>query len=246
MVARLPSRRTRPVVGAGATAADPLAQTCALLAEASAALRDAGPLTRPLVRRLENVARALANAPDPTTRRGSDADDGPCAEVATAAARELAGVLRVLRGDQNRVTEHPVAPLVATAIRLLAPLCCEAERAPVTSRAERRSGRRAEIRTDVGFDTETHFFKGFSEDLSSGGLFVATYTRLAVGTEVTVHFALPTGHRVAADGCVVWPRDSANAETTPGVAVRFEGLAAGDEEGIHEFLRQREAIFYDV
>jgi uncharacterized protein (TIGR02266 family) len=212
----------------GTTRKDPFTAVRGSLAEAVDALRDAS-VSRRLVARLELASASLRDA------RGEERS-----AAAVNAVGELGEVLRVLRGDGKRVTEHPVAPVVARAIHMLAPFCRD------PSAEERRAAGRVPIRAEVGFDTETNFYTGFSEDLSQGGLFVATYDLIPAGTEVTVSFVLPEGHAVTAHGKVAWVRDPPDRSTTPGLGIRFDALAPRDEAIIRGFLREREAIFYEV
>ncbi len=56
--------------------------------------------------------------------------------------------------------------------------------------AERRTAERLELSADIGLHSATQFFTGLSGDISRGGLFVATWAPLPLGTEV-VSFVLP-------------------------------------------------------
>src|SRR5258708_31062120 len=76
------------------------------------------------------------------------------------------------------------------------------------SRPDRRNASRVELSVDIGFESDTNFFTGFSEDLSDGGLFIATYTTLPVGTELAVSFVLPDGHSIKCAASVAWVRES--------------------------------------
>jgi len=111
----------------------------------------------------------------------------------------------------------------------------------------RRSARRAAIEADIGFQSDTNFFTGFSEDISTGGIFVATFDIRPLGSEMQVSFTLPDGYLVCAQGIVRWAREY--NDTTPGVepgmGVQFKDLSADDEAAINGFIEQREPIFYD-
>jgi Tfp pilus assembly protein PilZ len=90
--------------------------------------------------------------------------------------------------------------------------------------------RRAEKpRFEVGLDwnTESNLYAGFTEE--PVGVFVATHTRLAVGTVVDLEVALPDGNTFTTTGRVQWvqePRNSDDTETVPGLGIEFTHVAA--------------------
>jgi uncharacterized protein (TIGR02266 family) len=208
--------------------ADPFSSALSSLSEAIDALRDVG-ASRRLLARLDRAANAL---------RGVRRDERGAA--AATAVNELGEVLQELKGDGKRETEHPIAQIVARAIHVLTPLC----------RGSRKPARDAQGRmplwTEVGLNTETNFFTGFSEEPAQGGIFVATYHQVPVGTEVVVTFVLPEGHRVTVHGKVAWVRDPKDRSMSPGVGVRWDALGADEEALIREFSRTRDPIFHEV
>jgi uncharacterized protein (TIGR02266 family) len=118
----------------------------------------------------------------------------------------------------------------------------------IASSGERRERVRHELSVDIGMQSATNFFTGYSEDLSDGGLFIATHKLLAVGAKLVVTFVLPSGHAVTSSAKVVWlrePRDSSD-DLQPGMGVRLIGLTPADREAIAVFLRARPPEFYDV
>lgn len=110
---------------------------------------------------------------------------------------------------------------------------------------ERRSSPRIAIDAELGFESDTNFFTGFAEDLSDGGLFIATYKLLPIGRELTVTFGLPEGREITADARVVWVRE-AHGDVAPGIGVRFRQLAEDDLEAILRFIEERPPVFYDA
>lgn len=109
-----------------------------------------------------------------------------------------------------------------------------------------RKAPRVALDADIGFQSDTNFYTGFSEDLSDGGLFIATYNLLPVGAEVTINFTLPDGHLVVAKGHVTWVREfnEATPDVAPGIGVQFETLTETDMKSIRSFLRKRAPMFY--
>jgi len=112
----------------------------------------------------------------------------------------------------------------------------------------RRSVQRVAIEADIGFQSDNNFFTGFSEDISTGGIFIATFDLRPIGSEMMISFTLPDGSLVSVDGVVRWLREY--NETTPniepGMGVQFRNLKPDDETAINSFLSRREPMFYDA
>ncbi len=115
---------------------------------------------------------------------------------------------------------------------------------PFDGKDKRSRGRRTFVETDIGLLSESHFYAGLSQDLSSGGLFVATYQPKPAGTEVSLYFVLPDGYQVEAEGIVRWSRD-AGPDTAPGMGIAFQRLSAEDVEAIERFCRDRAPLYHD-
>jgi uncharacterized protein (TIGR02266 family) len=120
---------------------------------------------------------------------------------------------------------------------------------PMSDGSNRRTSDRLSLSADIGMHSATQFFTGLGGDVSHGGLFVATWSPLAIGTDVTVSFVLPGGHQVTAQGRVAWlkdPQDSDDSvDATPGMGVRFTALNGDDRRAIDRFLEKRPALFHD-
>ncbi len=111
--------------------------------------------------------------------------------------------------------------------------------------AERRRNIRVPLETNVGVVSESNFYAGFSQDVSEGGLFVATYQLLPVGTEVCVSFAVGDVE-IEAHGTVRWLREPLSGDVSPGMGIEFEGLPREQEDAIRAFVRLREPLFFDL
>lgn len=116
----------------------------------------------------------------------------------------------------------------------------------VPSSGDRRGSPRVALMTEVGLSTDTQFYAGFSEDLSDGGLFVATYKLLAVGTRVALSLTLPDGHEIRAFAKVAWTRESPHSDLQPGMGLAFDELGDSDREAVLRFVSERPPMFYDV
>jgi uncharacterized protein (TIGR02266 family) len=112
--------------------------------------------------------------------------------------------------------------------------------------ADRRTAPRVHMEVEVTLGSETQFFAGLSGDISSGGIFVSTYQRVKVGTEVSVQFTLPNGS-VNAKGTVRWLRDANPKEgLTPGLGICFESLAPVERSMVQSFCAARAPLYMDV
>lgn len=112
---------------------------------------------------------------------------------------------------------------------------------------ERRSTPRQAIQADIGFQSESNFFTGFSTDISSGGLFVATYDMPPIGALVNLNFQIPRGSVISVDGEVRWSREfnETTPDMPPGVGVRFVNLSDSDAKKINSYMRSVEPLFFD-
>jgi uncharacterized protein (TIGR02266 family) len=119
--------------------------------------------------------------------------------------------------------------------------------APAARGMERRGGERRSIEADIGFQSETNFFTGFSMDISSGGLFVATFDIPPVGTVTNVNFRIPDGPMMSLDGVVRWVREynDTSPETAPGMGVMFERLSPAEEDAINTYLARSSPLFFE-
>lgn len=121
-------------------------------------------------------------------------------------------------------------------------------RTPGQTESQRRSLRVPYV-VEVTLGSDHNFWTGFTENLSEGGVFLATPREVAIGTHVQFELRLPTGdHTWQVRGEVRWVR-AANAVSdgsAPGVGVRFVDLDPGLEAEIARFLRGGgQAMFFD-
>lgn len=133
------------------------------------------------------------------------------------------------------ITESP-AP-VETAV---------AETGPEVS--NKRQHNRIPLEIDIDFSSESNFYNGFTENISEGGVFVATYEHKAMGEKVSLKFRLPDSNEmIECEGEVRWIREQ-NADTpdvSPGLGIRFINMSPSVQARVDEFIREREPLFYD-
>jgi uncharacterized protein (TIGR02266 family) len=103
------------------------------------------------------------------------------------------------------------------------------------------------VRTQLQVDysvVEGQWQSGFTTNLSDGGIFIATAKLLDVGTQLKLHFRLPTGQRIEGTGVVRWVRhvDDQRTDTVPGLGVQFVSLTKEAQAAIDAFVRERDPI----
>ncbi|MCC7535514.1 MAG: TIGR02266 family protein [Deltaproteobacteria bacterium] len=155
-------------------------------------------------------------------------------EAAAAVARVLASLYPIAEaaasiphGHESGEWEPPPIPLSTRRIVRVG-----------EDASDRRGSERVSLETTIGMHSESYFYAGRAQDLSDGGIFVATYATLPVGTEVTVSFLLPDGRPILATGIVRWTRE-ARETSGPGVGVAFDGLARETLEAIRGYVAGR-------
>lgn len=246
------------------TAATACARVCADLEGVARDLGASG--AREDLRKVLRVVGALERAEgaplEPLTRAVAEAADGLAGLLgdlqSRASASELDPALECLA--KSMVTLHPLRRALESALAVepaAMPLVRPKKRRAVLELvpdaddprppAERRDRDRVALEVDIGMRSETNFFAGFGDDVSEGGIFVATYDRLPIGTELTLSFVLPSGAQVVVRGRVAWLREGSgfDSEFHPGMGVSFADLDEAGRAAIREYMQHREPIFYE-
>jgi len=112
---------------------------------------------------------------------------------------------------------------------------------------ERRRGERVTLHAAVTATSETNFFAGFSENLSEGGVFIATLSPPPMGTTLEVAVAVGEDEAVMVKGEVSWIRTDEHGSPT-GCGVRFGALDERQDRQLTSLLGRagREPLFYEV
>ena len=109
-----------------------------------------------------------------------------------------------------------------------------------------RAHPRVEVRVHVDVTSGTQFFTGFSENLSAGGIFIATDDAVPMGTPIEMTFTVPGyDHQFFAVGEVRWSRARSAGGGPAGVGVRFQGMSDEDQDLLYEVLSKVETLFYE-
>jgi uncharacterized protein (TIGR02266 family) len=112
--------------------------------------------------------------------------------------------------------------------------------------SRRREPRRV-CELELEFTDETHFYAGITQDLSQGGVFIATYRVFPVGSRLELGFQLPDGTEVRARGVVRWVRGEGTPEDErPGMGVAFSELSESALAAIAAFCRERAPLYMEL
>jgi uncharacterized protein (TIGR02266 family) len=113
--------------------------------------------------------------------------------------------------------------------------------------AVRREHPRFAVELQVNLASEHNFYSGLVENLSVGGVFIATHISKPVGSIVELTLGLPGRDEPwPVAGEVRWVRlYSEQSDVPPGLGVRFLSLPEGAEQLIARFLAHREPLFFD-
>jgi len=118
--------------------------------------------------------------------------------------------------------------------------------APMSDAGHRREHSRFHVDLDVTVGSDHNFYAGFAENLSAGGVFIATHKLKPVGSSIELSINLPDGVQLRATGEVRWIRVfNEQSDTPPGMGVRFNGLADAAVAMIQKFLARRDPLFFD-
>ena len=96
-------------------------------------------------------------------------------------------------------------------------------------------------------ESDHNFYTGFSENISEGGLFVATHRLQDIGTDLVLEFSVPDRPTPIRATCRVrWVRlYRESSDAPPGMGVEFVDLAAQDAADISRFVTRRAPLFWD-
>ncbi|HVW26212.1 MAG TPA: TIGR02266 family protein [Polyangiaceae bacterium] len=242
------------------------------LGEASAELRELraerDELKRRLGAALDELAffRTTVRPPKPADAEASGSREIDLREATPPANAEVVTPPAVVHGSASLAGGEVARPVIGNApaavpsiratpsprselSRLVVstrPAPSEPAEAPRSSGANRRTSERRECEFDVEFLGDSHFITGITQDISEGGVFVATYQKLPIGTPVCIAFELPDGHRVEARGEVRWQRpEREEAGTRPGLGIAFSDLTQESLAKISGFCGSLPARYYE-
>jgi uncharacterized protein (TIGR02266 family) len=112
-----------------------------------------------------------------------------------------------------------------------------------------RASERYDLEVKVDLESDHNFYTGLTQNISAGGLFIATHALRKIGDKITLKFTLPGSEQpVSVETEVRWIRENTalmRAEGGTGMGVRFINLSADAQAAIDRFLQSRDSLFYD-
>jgi uncharacterized protein (TIGR02266 family) len=120
-----------------------------------------------------------------------------------------------------------------------------AARAIPADRPSQPRGTMPAVEVELGIHSTSNVYKGLggNDVIEHGGIFVATYKVLKIGTAVSLRVLLPGDYEFQATGAVQWTREGGTSE--PGYGVRFTQISAEGRQLVYRYTRNREPMFYD-
>jgi uncharacterized protein (TIGR02266 family) len=111
---------------------------------------------------------------------------------------------------------------------------------------ERRANQRIFVQVGVSMVSSTQLYTGLTGDISTGGVFVATWQEFPIGIELDLDLTLPNG-TVRTRAVVRWRREPSKdaPDIPPGVGVGFVNMDPNARRLLHEFCAAREPMFYE-
>jgi uncharacterized protein (TIGR02266 family) len=121
--------------------------------------------------------------------------------------------------------------------------------AKVADQQNVRASERYDLEIKVDLESEHNFYTGLTQNISAGGLFIATHHLRRIGDRITLKFQIPgTEGSVEVETEVRWIRENSaltRAEGATGMGVRFINLTPEANTAITKFLSNRDSLYYD-
>jgi uncharacterized protein (TIGR02266 family) len=112
-----------------------------------------------------------------------------------------------------------------------------------------RAAERFDLEVNVDLESDHNFYTGLTQNISSGGVFIATNAIRKIGDRITLKFSLPgTGETLAVETEVRWIRENSalhKVDGATGMGVRFVDLSPAAATAIQKFVESRDSLYYD-
>ncbi len=113
---------------------------------------------------------------------------------------------------------------------------------------ENRAQARAQLEIEVTLASENNFWAGITDNVSEGGVFVATFNPPPVGTQLSFELVVgEDGVRHPVEGVVRWVREPKVAieGLPPGCGIRWSSISDEAMAAIRSFIQSRETLVYE-
>ena len=118
-----------------------------------------------------------------------------------------------------------------------------------TNQQNVRASERFDLEVKVDLESDHNFYTGLTQNISAGGVFIATNHIRRIGDRITLKFTLPGSEKtIDVETEVRWIRENSallRVEGAQGMGVRFINLSAEASAMINGFLESRESLYYD-
>jgi uncharacterized protein (TIGR02266 family) len=112
-----------------------------------------------------------------------------------------------------------------------------------------RSSERFDLEVKVDLESDHNFYTGLTQNISAGGLFIATNVLRHIGDRITLKFSLPgSTQAIDIETEVRWIRENSalhRVDGSTGMGVRFINLSPEASAAIQSFLQNRDSLYYD-
>ncbi len=115
--------------------------------------------------------------------------------------------------------------------------------------SERRVSSRRGFEVKVDFFSDNTFFTGFTENISEGGLFIATEAPFEIGDELDVTLSLMGKEATAYKVVVRWIRPPGAIGGLPaGMGVQFKSIPEDERAKLQQFIDSgvKDTLFFDL
>lgn len=114
---------------------------------------------------------------------------------------------------------------------------------------EGRVFERVDINVEVNLRNENTFFTGFSENVSEGGLFVATEAPYDIGEHIELSLSLMGAESTPLVGVVRWVRPGGTSGGLPaGMGIQFVDMDETVKRALQSFVDSgaKDTLFFDL
>ena len=112
-----------------------------------------------------------------------------------------------------------------------------------TSQDERRKISRTSTVIQVNYHTVDSFFRDFADNISAGGMFIATPKPLKQGTGLSLEFLLPENdYPIHVKAKVAWSRSVPSEGQKRGMGVKFDNLSPSAKDKINTIVKRLKSI----
>ena len=103
---------------------------------------------------------------------------------------------------------------------------------------DKRKDRRADLRSEIQYQTDQEFLAAYTKNISGGGVFIRTSQPLSLNQTVALRFTLPGIERqFEIGGLVVWVNSSSRGAFPVGMGIKFLKITPADADTVAEFVK---------